>query len=82
MEETNDTKELVRQMNVDAVAKVLLDMKNYTFTVRSEQADITHMVSKITQDIAGLQAELNVLKAMGARGTIGGTGSTVHYKGE
>jgi hypothetical protein len=82
IEEINETTELVKKMNVDVVAKVLTDMQNYNHEVKSEQADLTKIVLKVTQDIAELRAQINVLKTMGARGTIGGTGSTVHMQGE
>ena len=82
MEETNETKELVKKMNVDAVANILIKMQNENYKVRSEFVDLKGMISKVTQDIAELRAQLNVLKAMGGRGIIGGTGSTVHMQGE
>ncbi|MEK7613458.1 MAG: hypothetical protein AAB439_01105 [Patescibacteria group bacterium] len=82
MEESSETKELVKKMNVDAVANVLVNMQIDNYKIKSEQVDLHPIVSRVTQDIAGLRAEINVLKAMGGRGTIGGTGSTVHMKGE
>ena len=81
MEEINETKELVKKMNVDAVANVLINMQNDDYKVKSEQADLKHTISKVTQEITGLRAEINVLKAMGLRGNMG-TGSTVHKQGE
>ncbi len=81
-EETNETKELVKKMNVDAVANVLTNMQIDNYAVRSEFVDLKRIISKVTQDIAELRAQLNVLKAMGGRGIIGGTGSTVHKQGE
>lgn len=82
MEETNETKELVKKMNVDAVANLLIKMQIDNYAVRSEFVDLKRMISKATQDIAELRSQLNVLKAMGGRGIIGGTGSTVHKQGE
>ena len=82
IEETNETKELVKKMNVDAVANVLIKMQNENYKVRSEFVDLKGMISRVTQDIAELRSQLNVLKAMGGRGIIGGTGSTVHKQGE
>lgn len=82
IEKTNETKELVKKMNVDAVASFLTNMQDSNYKIRAEQGDLKHIISKVTQDIAGLRAQTDTLKAMGARGTIGGTGSTVHMKGE
>lgn len=82
MEDTNETKELVGKMNVDVVANVLIKMQNENYKVRSEFVDLKRMISKVTQDITELRSQLNVLKAMGGRGIIGGTGSTVHKQGE
>lgn len=81
-EETNETKELVKKMNVDAVADLLIKMQDENYKVRSEFVDLKRMISKVTQDIAELRAQTNVLKAMGGRGILGGTGSTVHTQGE
>ena len=80
-EEINETKELVKKMNVDAVAHLLINMQIDNYKVKSEQADLKRIVSKVTQDITGLRAEINVLKVMGLRGNMG-TGSTVHKQGE
>lgn len=82
IEETNETKELVKKMNVDAVAHLLTNMQIENYKIRSEFVDLKRIVSKVTQDKAELQSHLNVLKAMGGRGIIGGTGSTVHKQGE
>ncbi len=82
IEETNETKELVKKMNVDAVAHLLTNMQIDNYKVRSEFVDLKRMISRVTQDIAELRAQLNVLKAMGGRGILGGTGSTVHTQGE
>lgn len=82
IEETNETKELVKKMNVDAVANVLIKMQIDNYGVRSEFVDLKQIVTKVTQDITELRSQLNILKAMGGRGIIGGTGSTVHKKGE
>jgi hypothetical protein len=81
-EEAHQTKELVKKMNVDAVANVLLKMQNENYKVRSEFIDLKRIISSVTQDIEGLRSQLNILKAVGGRGTIGGTGSTVHKQGE
>ena len=69
-------------MNVDAVANVLIKMQNENYALRSEFVDLKRMISRATQDKTELQAQLNILKAMGGRGIIGGTGSTVHKQGE
>ncbi len=81
-EETNQTKELVKKMNVDAVANILLKMQSENYKVTSEHVSLKQMISRATQDIAGLRSQLNMLKALGGRGIIGGTGSTVHKQGE
>ncbi len=82
MEKTNETKELVKKMNVDVVANLLLKMQNENYKVRSEFVDLKRIISKVTQDKIELRSQLNILKAMGGRGIIGGTGSTVHKQGE
>lgn len=82
MEEASETIELVKTMNVDVVANLLLKMQNENYKVRSEFIDLKRMITKVTQDIVELRSQLNVLKAMGGRGIIGGTGSTVHKQGE
>ena len=81
MRETNETKELVKKMNVDAVARLLTNMQDGNYKIKSEQGDLKHIVSKVTQDITGLRSEIHVLKAMGLRGNMG-TRSTVHKQGE
>jgi len=81
MKQTNETRELVKKMNVDAVAKVLTAMQDDNYKVKSEQADLKKIVSKVTQDIIGLRAEIHMLKATGLRGNMG-TRSTVHKQGE
>lgn len=81
-EETNETKEQVKKMNVDAVAKLLTNMQDDNHRIKSEQVSLHPIVSKISQDITELRAQITVLKAIGARGTMGGTGSTVHTQGE
>lgn len=82
IEENNETKDLVKKMNVDAVANILIKMQNDNHEVRSEFVDFKRMITKVTQDVAELRAQQNVLKAMGGRGIMGGTGSTVHTQGE
>jgi hypothetical protein len=82
IEKTHETKELVKKMNVDVVANLLVKMQNENYAVRSEFVDLKRMLSKVTQDTAELRSQLNVLKATGGRGIIGGTGSTVHKQGE
>jgi hypothetical protein len=79
--ETNETKELVKKMNVDAVANVLITMQNDNYKVKSEFVDLKRIITKVTQDIAELRAEIHMLKAMGLRGNMG-TASTVHTQGE
>jgi len=80
--EIEETKEGVQKLNVDAVAKVLTDIQDGNHKVKSEQVDLKRIITKVTQDLAALRAEINMLKAMGGRGTMGGTGSTVHKQGE
>lgn len=81
-EETKETKELVKKMNVDAVANILIKMQEGNYKLRSEFVDLKRMISRATQDKSELQTQLNILKATGGRGIIGGTGSTVHKQGE
>jgi hypothetical protein len=80
-EKTNRTKELVKKMNVDAVANVLINMQIDNYKVKSEQANLKHIMLKAIQDISSLKAEISMLKVMGLRGNMG-TGSTVHKQGE
>jgi len=82
VEKNSETKELVKKMNVDAVANILIKMQNDNYMIRSEFVYLKRMISKSTQDIAELRSQQNMLKAMGGRGIIGGTGSTVHKQGE
>jgi len=82
MKEMEETKAAVKKMNVEAVAKMLTDMQTNNHKVKSEQLDLKRMVTNVTQDLAVFRAEINALKAMGSRGVLGGTGSTVHKKGE
>jgi hypothetical protein len=81
-EEASETKELVKKMNVDAVANILIRMQNENYALRSEFVNLKQMISKVTQDKIELQTQLNILKAMGGRGIMGGTGSTVHTSDE
>ena len=81
-EGTSETKELLQNLNVTAVAKLLTDMRDDNHKIRSEQVGLHPIISQATQDITELRARINELKALGARGTMGGTGSTVHLKGE
>jgi hypothetical protein len=80
-EKINETKELVKKMNVDAVAQFLKNMQDGNYKIRAEQGDLKHIISQVTQDIAELKTETGTLKALGLRGNMG-TGSTVHKKGE
>ena len=82
IEESYETKELVKKMNIDAVANLLIKMQDENYKVRSEFVDLKRIISKATQNVTELRSQANVLKAVGARGIIGGTGSTVHSKGE
>lgn len=81
-EEVSETKELVKKMNVDAVANILIRMQNENYALRSEFVNLKQLISKVTQDKIELQTQLNILKAMGGRGIMGGTGSTVHTSNE
>ena len=77
IEETNETKELVKKMNVDAVAQLLTDLQDDHKSIKDAQVDLKRILTNLTRDIVELRAEINILKAMGFRGTMG-TGSTVH----
>jgi len=81
MKEIEETKKLVRKMNVEAVAKLLTDLQEVHQNIKNEQVDLKRTLTNLTQEIQTLRAELNMLKAMGFRGNTG-TGSTVHAKDE
>lgn len=77
MKEIEKTKEAVKKMNVDAVSQLLVDLQNDHKGIKDEQVDLKRMLTNLTQDIVEMRAEINMLKAMGFRGSMG-TGSTVH----
>ena len=77
MKEIEETKALVKKMNVDAVSQLLTDLQDDHHTIKTEQVDLKRILTNLTQDIVVLRAEINMLKAMGFRGNMG-TGSTVH----
>ena len=79
MKEIEETRELVKKMNVDAVSQLLTDLQNDHHNIKTEQVDLKRILTNLTQDILELRAEINMLKAMGFRGNMG-TGSTVHEK--
>ena len=81
MKEIEDTKAVVKTMNVNAVAQLLTNIQDDNHKIKSEQVDLKRMVTNLTQGLAELRAEINMLKAMGFRGNMG-TGSTVHQKDE
>ena len=79
MKEIEETKALVKKMNVDAVSQLLTDLQDDHQSVKNEQVDLKRILTNLTQGIVELRAEINMLKAMGFRGNMG-TGSTVHEK--
>ena len=79
MKEIEETRALVKKMNVDAVSQLLTDLQNDHHNIKTEQVDLKRILTNLTQDILELRAEINILKAMGFRGNMG-TGSTVHEK--
>ena len=81
LKEIEETKEVVKKMNVDAVAQLLTDLQDDHQSIKNEQVDLKRMLTNLTQDILELRSEINILRAMGFRGSTG-TGSTVHAKGE
>jgi len=81
MKEIEKTKELVKKMNVDAVSQLLTDLQDDHHNIKTEQVDLKRILTNLTQDIVSLRAEINILKAMGFRGSMG-TGSTVHARNE
>lgn len=81
MKEIEETKALVKKMNVDAVSQLLTDLQDDHKSIKNEQVDLKRILTNLTQDIVELRAEINILKAMGFRGNMG-TGSTVHTQGE
>jgi len=81
MKEIEETRELVRQMNVNAIAPLLTDLQDDHQDIKNEQVDLKRMMTNLNQEVLALRAEINMLKAMGFRGNTG-TGSTVHNKNE
>lgn len=81
MKETEETKEVVKKMNVDAVADLLTKVQQNIHAVMADNVDLKRMVTDAKQEILVLKGEINALKVMGFRGNMG-TGSTVHNKGE
>jgi len=81
MKEIEETRALVKKMNVDAVSQLLTDLQDDHQGIKNEQVDLKRILTNLTQDIVELRAEINMLKAMGFRGNMG-TGSTVHEKGQ
>lgn len=82
MGENAETKEQVKKMNVYAVASLLVKIQNENHKIKSEFMDLKRVITKVTEDIKILRSQTNELKAIGGKGIIGGTGSTVHKKGE
>ena len=81
MEEMEKAKEDVRKMNIEAVADLLVKMQVRYHVVLADNVDMKRMVTDLKQEILVLKAEVNALKTMGFKGTMG-TGSTVHFKDE
>jgi chromosome segregation ATPase len=81
MKEMEETKEIIKKMNIEAVSQLLVDLQNVHQDIKNEQVDLKRTLTNLTQDIAELKAQINMLKAMGFRGNTG-TGSTVHIQGE
>lgn len=81
MKEIEETRALVKKMNVDAVSQLLTDLQDDHQSIKSEQVDLKRMLTNLNQNIVELRAEINILKAMGFRGSMG-TGSTVHTPDE
>lgn len=79
LKEIEETRALVKKMNVDAVSQLLTDLQDDHKNIKDAQIDLKRILTNLTQDIVGLRAEINILKAMGFRGNMG-TGSTVHIK--
>ena len=81
MKEIEETRALVKKMNVDAVSQLLTDLQDDHQGIKNEQVDLKRILTNLTQDIVELRAEINMLKSMVCRGNMG-TGSTVHEKGQ
>jgi chromosome segregation ATPase len=75
--EIEETRALVKKMNVDAVSQLLTDLQDDHKSIKDAQVDLKRILTNLTQDIVEMRAEINILKAMGFRGTMG-TGSTAH----
>lgn len=81
MKELEEFKAEAKDKNVEAIAQILLDVRQKTEKVLNDNVDLRRMISQNNQEIATLRGEINALKAMGFRGNMG-TGSTVHAAGE
>ena len=77
MKEIEETKALVKKMNIDAASQLLIDLRDDHQGIKNEQVDLKRILTNLTQEIVELRAEINILRAMGFRGAAG-TGSTVH----
>lgn len=81
MKEIEETKNVVKTMNVNAVAELLVKVQDQNHQVLNENVDIKRMLTQNNMEMAAMRSEISMLKAMGFRGNMG-TGSTVHTKDE
>ena len=75
--EIEKTREVVKTMNVNAVADLLVKVQEQNHKVLEDNVDLKRMVTTNNREMAEMRSEIAALKAMGFRGTMG-TGSTVH----
>ena len=76
-----ETKKIVKSMNVDGVELLLRGILDDKQNIKNEEVDIKRMLTDLNKGIIELRAQINILKAMGFRGKMG-TGSTVRGKNE
>ncbi|MFT5352316.1 MAG: purine nucleoside phosphorylase [Candidatus Paceibacteria bacterium] len=77
MKEIEETQEVVKAMNTDAVTQLLIDIRNDSQEVKTGQTDLKRIMTDLTRGTVELRAEINMLKAMGFNSNAG-TGSTIH----
>jgi len=79
--ELQEVKKKLKTRNIDTVGRLLMDVKDHNHKVQAEMVDLRKMVTQTNQKILEQQGQIDSLKMMGFKGSMG-TGSTVHKAGE
>lgn len=64
MDELQAIKEEVKKKNVDAVAQLLLDVKEHNFKVQDEMTDLRRLVTNVVATHQDIQSKLNAMIAI------------------